>query len=249
MSILQSLELRIAGLVEGAFGRIFRSEIRPVELARRLAKEMDSHRTSSVARTYVPNEYLVWLSTEDRDRYAGVEHAIIDELCAYLLEHARSEGLALAARPRIQFRTDSRLALGECAIEANTVAEPEPEPPPAPQASGGHTMVYTRAERLSEPLAEVRRQAVVVLDGKRIPIPSSGAVLGRSRECDVVLTASEVSRRHAEVTPTGDGGWAITDLGSTNGVRVNGSDVRRSANLRDGDVIELGTVPLRFEVQ
>src|SRR5580765_5669801 len=106
MSVLRNLETKLADLVEGTFGRVFHSEVRPVELARKLVKEMDEHRTVSVSRTYVPNEYVVWLSPADRERYEGVEAAVIDELVAYLLEHARSERLALASRPQITFRTD-----------------------------------------------------------------------------------------------------------------------------------------------
>src|SRR5580658_9263775 len=87
MNILKSFESKIAGLLEGSFGRVFRSEVRPMEIARKLVREMDAHRTSSVSRVYVPNEYLVWLSPEDRGRYRDVEEEVIDELCAYLLEH------------------------------------------------------------------------------------------------------------------------------------------------------------------
>src|ERR671911_1257439 len=104
MSVLRSLENRIAGLVEGTFGRVFRSEVRPAELARGLAKEMDEHRTVSVSRTYVPNEYVVWLSPQDRANFEEVEHELADELGAYLLEHARRERYALVSRPVITFR-------------------------------------------------------------------------------------------------------------------------------------------------
>ena len=69
MNPLKSVETMIASLVEGTFGRVFRAEVRPMELARKLAREMDSHRTVSVSRTYVPNEYSVWLSSRDRERY------------------------------------------------------------------------------------------------------------------------------------------------------------------------------------
>src|SRR4051794_13403524 len=139
MSVLRSLEEKIAGLVEGTFGRVFRSEVRPVELARKLAKEMDEHRTVSVSRTYVPNEYVVWLSPPDRERYEGVEQSVIDELGGYLLEHAPREKLALVSRPQIEFRTDDRLSLGEFGIQARMV-QPEaaaPEAPPRP-ADMGH---------------------------------------------------------------------------------------------------------------
>src|SRR6202022_612047 len=121
MSVLRSLESKIAGLVEGTFGRVFRSEVRPVEIARKLAREMDENRTVSVSRIYAPNEYIVWLSPEDRARYEGVEHEVIDELIAYVLEHARRERLALASRPLIEFRTDERLSLGEFGIQTRLV--------------------------------------------------------------------------------------------------------------------------------
>jgi Protein of unknown function (DUF3662)/FHA domain len=137
MNVLKSVETTIANLVEGAFGRMFRSEVRPVELARKLAREMDEHRTQSLSRTYAPNEFAVWLSPQDRARYEGVEHEVIDELCAYLLEHARREGLILSSPPLISFHTDERLSLGEFGIQAQLArAEPErqraqPAPPPA----------------------------------------------------------------------------------------------------------------------
>src|SRR2546421_3538287 len=118
MSVLRNLESKIADLVEGTFGRVFRTQVRPIEIARKLAKEMEEHKTVSVSRTYVPNEYVVWLSPEDRERYQGVEHEVIDELGAYLLEHARRERLAMVSRPAIEFRTDGALALGQFGIQA-----------------------------------------------------------------------------------------------------------------------------------
>src|SRR3954467_13779717 len=153
MSVLRNLEDKIAGLVEGTFGRVFKSEVRPVELARKLAKEMEEHKTVSVSRRYVPNEYAIWLSPEDRARYEGVEHEVIDELGAYLLEHARREKLAMVSRPVIQFRTDDRLHLGEFGIQARLV---RPEGESAKQADHGHTMVYSTSDRTQESLSEAR---------------------------------------------------------------------------------------------
>ena len=170
MSVLRSLEEKIAGLVEGAFGRAFRSQVRPVELARKLAREMDEHRTVSVSRTYVPNEYAIWLSPEDRQRYEGVEHEVIDELSAYLLEHARRERLAMVSRPVIEFRTDERLHLGEFGIQARAGASPEGEA--AKQADHGHTMVYSTSERSQESLTEARAdragRAILQAEGRRL---------------------------------------------------------------------------------
>src|SRR5438105_4301448 len=131
MNVLKSVETTIANLLEGAFGRIFRSEVRPVELARKLAREMDEHRTESLSRTYAPNEFAVWLSPSDRARYEGVEHEVIDELCAYLLEHARREDLILSSPPHIAFHTDDRLALGEFGIQAQLVRHDERHEHPA----------------------------------------------------------------------------------------------------------------------
>ncbi len=234
MSVLRNLEEKIAGLVEGTFGRVFRSEVRPVELARKLAKEMDEHRTVSVSRTYVPNEYVVWLSAEDRERYEGVEHEVIDELSAYLLEHARRERLALVARPAISFKTDERLSLGEFGIQARTVrAAPEGR---AEQADHGHTMVYSTADRVQEPLMEERAsragRAILVAEGKHHAIAPGGAVIGRSKDCDIVLDDANVSRRHAEIPrPRRAAGRSPTWAPPT-GSASTGATCRRAARRR-----------------
>jgi FhaA, N-terminal domain/FHA domain len=251
MSLLRNLEDRIAGLVEGTFGRVFRTQVRPVEIARKLAREMDEHKTVSVSRTYVPNEYVVWLGPEDRRRFEGVEDEVVDELAAYLLEHARRERLALVSRPLITFDTDERLRLGEFGIQARLV---RPAAEAVEQADHGHTMVYSSAARTQEDLHDARSartgRPMLVAEGKRYAIGPGGASIGRSRECDIVLADSNVSRRHAELRPSGDG-WTITDLGSTNGVKVNGRAVRPHAAqpVAAGDKLDVGTVDARFEVE
>src|SRR2546421_727884 len=112
MGMLKSIESKIAGLVEGTFSRAFRSEVRPVEIARTRAKEMEEHKSFSVSRVYVPNEYAVSLPPEARERFDDYEGALAKELSGYLLEHARREKLAFVSRPSIEFRTDDRLRLG-----------------------------------------------------------------------------------------------------------------------------------------
>jgi len=261
MSILQSFENTLGGLVEGVFGRLFRSEVRPMELAHKLAREMDEHRTTSVSRVYAPNEYLVWLSPEDRARYAGVEDELIDELCAYLLEHARREELTLASRPVVSFHTDEDLALGEFGIQARLVrldsdGEPAAEEdeeidrPEEPEDEHGHTMIYSSSERLRTPIGEAQARAssraFLLLAGRRLVVGPDGVVLGRSRACDVVVEDSGVSRRHAEIRPSG-GGWTIRDLKSTNGVYVNRSQIAGPTSLQSGDRIELGETEITFE--
>jgi hypothetical protein len=252
MNVLKSLESRIAGLVEGTFGRVFRSEVRPMELARKLAREMDEHRTPSLSRVYAPNEYLIWLSPDDRARYDGVEREVIDELAAYLLEHARREDLALASSPVITFHTDEDLGLGEFGIQARMVRPSDEADDDPQQAEHGHTMIYSTSERVRAPLEAARAarggRALLLVDGKRMLVPPGGAVLGRSRDCDVVLSDTNVSRRHAEVRPSGSA-WTIADLGSTNGVRVNRRQIEGSHPLEPGDHIAMGTTELVFEVQ
>ena len=250
MSVLKSLETKIAGLVEGAFGRAFRSELQPVEIARKLAREMEEHRTVSVSRVYVPNEYSVYVAADDRERFADYEDALVKELEGYLLEHARLEKLALLSRPEVSFHTDERLSLGEFGIQARLVRPAEDPRAEPQQGDAGHTMIYS-AERLreaAEPSAAPAAKALVVCEGRRLVVGRSGAVMGRSRDCDIVLSDSNVSRRHAEIRPS-DAGWSLVDIGSTNGVLLNGRRVQGSAPLRGGERIELGTTEVRFELE
>lgn len=295
MNPLRTLENMIAGLVEGTFGRVFKAEVRPMELAHKLAREMDENKTISVSRVYAPNEYSVWLSPRDRARYEGVEQEVIDELCAYLLEHARGEDLALASRPQIVFHTDENLELGEFGIEAR-LARIEEEPPvseepsrPAPAARRtsaasvgaagasiepavsavaarssaatpapaytepevGNTMIFSNSQRtraaVEQTSARRRPKALLLISGRRLLVAPRGATIGRSRDCDIVLEDSSVSRRHAELRPGGQG-WTIEDLGSTNGVRVNGNTVHGPQEVRTGDRIEIGSTEMLFEI-
>ncbi len=266
MNPLKSLETTIASLLEGGFGRLFRSEVRPMELARKLAREMDAHRTASVSRVYAPNEYSVWLSPEDRARYEGVEHEVIDELCGYLLEHARREDLILASPPLIAFHTDERLALGEFGIQARLI-RPDgqsdedpylPEPPALdPNDEHGQTMIYSTSARRdgvparprgnSSHRARSHARALLAVDGRRLIVPPGGGTIGRSRDCDVVLEDAGASRRHAEIRPRADG-WELEDLGSTNGVRVNGRAIHGAQPLHPGDRVEIGSTEIVFEL-
>ena len=272
MNPLKSVETMIASLVEGTFGRLFRTEVRPMELARKLAREMDAHRTVSVSRVYVPNEYSVWLSPKDRERYEGVEHEVIDELCAYLLEHARREDLIMSSPPHIAFHTDERLSLGEFGIQARLVrpedededahpsvrvrpaslAPPASHPPSPDPQEHGQTMIYSTSARVRGAVDDAHagtcaERVLLAVGGRRLLVPPGGGTVGRSRDCDVVLDDAGISRRHAELRP-GPDGWTVADLGSTNGVRVNGAPVHGAQPLRSGDRIELGSTEIVFEV-
>lgn len=248
MSVLRSLEEKLATLVEGTFSRAFKSQVRPVELARKLAREMDQHKVVSLSRTYVPNEYTIWLSAADREQFEGYEGDLQGELSSYLLEHARRERLALVSRPDIGFQTDERLRLGEFGIQARLVRPPDEGAEPV-AAETGHTQVYSAAGRVADQLAEPnlrRGRAQLRHEGRAVLLGSTGVVLGRSRDCDVVLSDENVSRHHAEVRPSG-GSWIVRDLGSTNGVKVNGRHVDGAQSLRPGDRVTVGLSDLIYE--
>jgi hypothetical protein len=253
MSVLKSIEAKIEGLFEGVFGRAFRTHVQPVELARKLAKEMDEHRTVSVSRVYVPNEYSVYLSTGDREQFSSYEGSLVGELQEYLAEHARREGYALMTSPRVIMRTDDDLAIGEFGIATRTV-EPVgggvPAPAPPPPAQAGATMIYkARApvdtQALSpEELGVERETVTLTVDGRSQTITERTVVMGRSRECDVRVEDPNVSRRHAELRQEGATYWLV-DLDSTNGTELNGKRVSR-AKLADGDRITLGSTEIVF---
>ena len=208
MGVLRTVESKLEGLVEGVFSRAFRARVQPVELARRLAKEMESYKTVSVSRTYVPNEYIVFLSREDRRQFEGYEPALLDELSAHLLEHAAREGLALLTRPKVSFETDQRLRMGEFGIQPRLVKPPEAEREEASQGDLGATMVYSAtraaASRRSRRL-EAGRACAADADGKTFVLDRPRAVVGRSRRCDFVLEDPNMSRRHFELQLRGDG--------------------------------------------
>ena len=252
MSMLRNLEAKLEGLVQGAFSRAFKSGVQPVELARKLAKEMDSHKAQSISRVYVPNQYTVWLSEKDREQFSGYEAALTKELSDHLLEHARAEGLTVATRPSVTFQTDERLGVGEFGIQAQLLNAPEDESQEPEPAGFGQTMVYSAA-KVERPIEEPEPEpapatrALLVGGGKRRMLSGERLVLGRSREADLVVDDPNVSRRHAELRREGQD-WRIVDLGSTNGVKVNGRRVE-DARLENGDGIVLGTYEMSFEVE
>lgn len=227
--------------------------MQPVELARKLAKEMDANKTAGVARVHVPNEYTVYLSGRDRGRLEGYERSLEQELAGYLLEHARRRGYDLLTRPTVGFETDERLRLGEFGIQARLVKPPAHEGAQASQGEEGHTMVYSavRDEQPSRPAggrAEVATRAVVALGDRRYVLDGPRATIGRAKDADCVLRDPNVSRHHAELRRASSGEWTIADLGSTNGVKIDDRRVS-SARLRGGERVTLGTTTFRFDVE
>jgi hypothetical protein len=249
MSLLRTIETRIARIVEGTFGKVFRTSVQPVELARRLVKEMDEHQQRTVRNVYVPNQFDVYLSREDHRQLTPYAAALTTELSEYLAEHARRNGYALLTRPRVSLHLDRDLSLGQFGI-AVKMAQPDDGAPPIPDAPEplpvSETAVYDALPVEDETPASASAGASAVF-GPTGPFPLTGArvKVGRGRANDLVLDDPSVSRDHAEFT-TVDGGWLVRDLDSTNGVSVNGVKVREQA-LAFGDVVTFGSADVRFD--
>lgn len=264
MNVLKSAERKLEGLVEGLFGRAFKTSVQPVELAHKLAKEMGDHKTLGVSSVFVPNEYEVYLGQDDFEKLSSLGDALKAELANYLTAFARREGWTMVAAPRIELMEDDDLRTGEFGIATRTVpadageqaarsaAEmPAVAPPVAPSAgpagpvappvagaSPAQTVLY---ERPLAPSARYRLRG----PGVDAELTHSVSLIGRSRRCEVVLTDPNVSRQHAELRLSG-GQVVLRDLGSTNGTRVNRRAVTQVV-LQPGDRIEVGTTELLFE--
>jgi hypothetical protein len=251
--VLRSIERKIEALFEGIFGRAFRTNVQPVELARKLAKEMDDHRTVSVSRVYVPNEYTVFLSPDDRAQFESYEDNLRSELQEYLSEHSRREDYALLSPVRVLMETDADLDLGEFGI-ATRMVHPDRsrgEGAPVVDVEPGATMIY-KPKAAVQPTQAVSaeelgvEQEVVTLswNGDSRQVKQPRVVIGRSRDCDVQLADANVSRHHAELRQEGASYW-IVDLGSTNGIEIDGKRVKR-AKLNSGDSFTLGSTEVTF---
>ena len=251
--MLRTIEQKLESLFEGIFGRAFRTNVQPVELARKLQKEMDEHKNVSVSRVYVPNEYSIYLSPQDREQFSDYEASLAEELQGYLAEHARRESYALLSSPKVVFHTDDDLDVGEFGI-ATRMVQPErrtrpPRDEPEGQAEPGHTMVYKPRQQPTEAVSAAelgvdQERVALAWDGRSLPVEQRRVLIGRSRECDVQLADANVSRRHAELRQEGASYW-IVDLDSTNGIEVNGRKLKRS-KLESGDRVTLGSTELVF---
>jgi hypothetical protein len=215
---LTGFERRLERLVEGAFARAFKSSLRPVELGRRLTREMDHQRTVNVrGEMAAPNDFTVTLGPDDHGQFAEIEDSLANSLADAAREHARDEGYAFMGPVEVHLEVDPELGAGSFGLSA----------------------------RFKEGVAGTAGGALVLSDGTRVTLADTLITIGRSPDCSIHLADSSVSRRHAEVRPVG-GGWLLVDNGSTNGTRVNGATVTER-RLADGDTITVGDAKLRFE--
>ena len=182
---------------------------------------MDAARTTtSDGRRSGPDHFVVRLHPDDLDELAPVRDALVSELAEAARDYAASEDWVLPGPVSVELVTDDTLRPGRFDVLASVRA-------PRPHTTGG---------------------ALVLVSGERVALGSATVGIGRLPSCDVVLADPNASRRHAEVRPSGQG-WAVVDLGSTNGTRVNGLAVEGDRLLADGDVITIGATSLRFEAR
>jgi hypothetical protein len=254
MGVAKSIEQRLEGLVEGFFTKVFRSGLQPVEVGRRILREMGEQKTVSVNRVYVPNEFRVSMGPDDHARFEQMEAGLRREFSDIVIEAAKENRWNLMGMPRISFVEDPSKGKGEFRVEASLAADPDRPPevsthaPEGDDASSSRAIASNTADRLG-----VRGSGgvLVVLDDKgrdkeRISITRTPIVIGRMSSSDIVLADPNVSRRHAELRHEGSR-WMLVDLGSTNGTLVNGK-LAREHEINDGDRLAFGTSELRFEV-
>jgi hypothetical protein len=215
---MKGFEQSLENMVEGVFARVFRSGLRPIELGRRLVREMDDHRSIDVrGRTIVPNAFTISLSQEDYDRFAEIGDSLGRELCDAAREHARDEGYAFPGPVTVDLMV----------------------------ATSMHGGTFHIVGRLKEGAGGVGAGSLLLPNGDRITLGERTLSIGRSTECDIVIPDTNVSRRHAEIRPTIDG-FNLVDLGSTNGSLVNGERVTQR-ELREGDELAFGNTRLVFQ--
>ncbi len=216
--VLKSFEDRLERIVEGVFSRSFKSGLQPVEIGRRLIREMDASRTVDVSgRALAPNRFVIRMSEEDHERFLSVQRSLIAELAATVRGYAAQENLSFLGRVSVELQSDPSLRVGLFRLHPS-YDERLPEVEPDGWLEGP--------------------------DGARYQLKNGVMTIGRLSTGDIVLNDQNVSRRHAELHPVGDT-YQLVDLGSTNGCKVNGQRIERHV-LVDGDEITLGPIKLRF---
>ena len=253
MGLARSIEERLEGLVEGFFTKVFRSGLQPIEVGRRILREMGENKTVSVNRVYAPNDFRVAMGSDDYSRFSQMEAGLQREFSELVIEQAKQNRWNLMGLPRISFVEEESLGRGEFRVEPSLSADENLD---APRVSTREPQEGDREARAvpsdtAQRMGVVPSARLVVLDDEgsakeKIAITRDPVVIGRLSNSDVVLSDSNVSRRHAELRRDGDT-WTLVDLGSTNGTLVNGK-LAREHRLTNGDRLTFGTSEMRFEL-
>ena len=233
MGIFGRFEKKVEGAVNGAFARAFKGDVQPVEIAARLQRELDAEaKLMSREKRLVPNEFVVNLSPHDHDKLAPYSRTLTAELAAELRHHAGEMGAVFSGPIRIHFELEPSLPTGRFTVSSQAVAGVEEA---ARERRG--------VPDASRPAPEPGQQLVLEVNGTRHPLQPPGLVIGRGTEADLRINDPGISRRHAEIRVEGSGASIrvqIVDLGSTNGIVVNGHKVQQAA-LQEGSRIEIGS--------
>src|SRR3712207_2261694 len=245
-------------LVEGVFGRAFRRQIHPVELAKGLTKQMDEGRMVSISRTYAPNDFTIHLSKEDTEAIQAYQESLKDELIQYASTHAENKNYHLMTPPKIRFDTEDSLRFGEFGITAKLTGGEWPREKGAPQDTSGQTRIFRTEESgggdqgtAAISADEARRHGLareiveVVTAEESFPPEGRGPwTVGPSQECDIVVADPNVSRKHARLSRA-DNGSVVEDRGSANGTLLDGAPIDRE-RIESGDELTFGQTTVRF---
>ncbi|MEV6793739.1 DUF3662 and FHA domain-containing protein [Streptomyces sp. NPDC051320] len=265
MGVMKKFEQRLEGLVNGTFAKVFKSEVQPVEIAGALQRECDNNATIwNRERTVVPNDFIVELSTPDYERLSPYSGQLGDELSGLVRDYAKQQRYAFMGPIKVHLEKAEDLDTGLYRVRSRTLASstnqqsPERGPaapaaphrgnasgygyppsaaPPMPSTPPPGTHRPDRRAAAPGPLPGAQTRRWIEVNGTRHQISRATLVLGRSTEADVRIDDPGVSRRHCEIRAGSPS--TIQDLGSTNGIVVDGQHTTR-ATLRDGSRIVVG---------
>ncbi|RST08352.1 DUF2662 domain-containing protein [Streptomyces sp. WAC07149] len=263
MGVLKRFEQRLEGLVNGTFAKVFKSEVQPVEIAGALQRECDNNATIwNRERTVVPNDFIVELSAGDYERLSPYSGQLGDELAGLVRDYAKQQRYSFMGPIKVHLEKAEDLDTGLYRVRSRTLAsstsQDSPQPPQGGQGGYGYPPVGAPpmppgppqggpgarpGAAPAAPGAPGATRRWIEINGTRHQISRPTLVLGRSTEADVRIDDPGVSRRHCEIrtgTPP-----TIQDLGSTNGIVVDGQHTTR-ATLRDGSRIVVGSTTIIY---
>ena len=225
MGILERFEKKVEGAVSAVFARTFKGDVQPVEITARLQRELDAEaKLMSRDKRLVPNEFTVRLSQQDHDNLAPYAKTLNTEIAGELRKHAREMGYVFNGPISINFELDTQLPHGRFTVSSEAVAGVSQRQPPTDTT--------------------IRRAGLVLeVNGTRHPLTPPALIIGRGSDADMRINDPGISRTHAQIRVTGSEPSLqidIVDLGSTNGILVNGQKVRHAV-LGEGSRIEIGS--------